>query len=47
MERHGHDTVCGIESLLDSIAVMDVDIDVQHSLVVPDGANTRPTHLKT
>lgn len=36
MERHGHDAVCGVEGLLYSVTVVDVDIDVQNSLMVPD-----------
>lgn len=37
MERHSHDSVCGVEGLLNSIAMMDVYVNVQHSLVVPKG----------
>lgn len=35
MERHGHDTVCGVESLLYSITVVDVNVNIQNSLMVP------------
>lgn len=36
MERHGHDAVCGVEGLLYPVTVVDVDIDIQNSLMVPD-----------
>ena len=32
VERDSHHTVCGVEGLLDSISVVDVDVNVQHSL---------------
>ena len=32
VERDSHHTVCGVEGLLDSIAVVDVNVNVQHSL---------------
>ena len=32
MERDSHYTVCGVERLLDSISVVDVDVNVQHPL---------------
>lgn len=35
MEGHGHDPVSGVEGLLHTISMMDVYVDVQHSLVVP------------
>lgn len=35
MEGHGHDPVCGVKSFLHPIPVVDVDVNVQHSLVVP------------
>lgn len=41
MERHGHDTVCGVEGLLYSVAVVDVDIDIQNSLMVPNKIKTK------
>lgn len=34
VERHGHDLICSHECLLHSIAVVDVDVDVEHSRVV-------------
>lgn len=36
MEGHRHDPVRGVEGLLHSISVVDVYIDVQHPLVVPE-----------
>lgn len=35
VEGDGHDAVSGVERLLHAVAVMDVDVDVQHALVVP------------
>ena len=32
VERDSHYTVCGVERLLDAITVVDVDVNVQHSL---------------
>ena len=32
VERDSHHTVCGVEGFLDSISVVDVDVNVQHSL---------------
>ena len=32
VERDSHHTVCGVEGLLDTISVVDVDVNVQHSL---------------
>ena len=34
MKRHGHDAVGGVEGLLHAVAVVNVDVDVQHTLVV-------------
>ena len=34
VEGHGHDAVGGVEGLLDAVAVVDVDVDVEHPLVV-------------
>lgn len=39
MKGHGHDSVCGVECLLYSIAMMDVNINIEHPLVVPGGNN--------
>ena len=35
MERDGHDSVCEVEGFLDSVTMVDVYINVQHSRVVP------------
>lgn len=37
MEGHGHDPVCGVEGLFHTISMVNVNINVQHSLVVPGG----------
>jgi hypothetical protein len=34
MERHRHDAVCRVKSLLNAIPVVDVNIDIQHTGVV-------------
>ncbi|KAH3672372.1 hypothetical protein WICPIJ_010057 [Wickerhamomyces pijperi] len=34
VERAGHDSVCGVEGLFNTVTVMHVDINVQHSWVV-------------
>ena len=34
VQGDGHDPVGCVERLLDSVTVMDIDVDVQHSLVV-------------
>lgn len=40
VERNRHNTVRGVEGFLHAIAMMDVNIDVQDSLVVPaEGGN--------
>lgn len=36
MEGHSHNSVCCVEGLLHSISMVDVYVDVQHPLVVPD-----------
>ena len=36
VETTGHDTICRVESFLDAIAVMYIDVDVQDSCVVPE-----------
>jgi len=33
VERAGHDTIGGVESLLDTVAMVDVDIDVENTRV--------------
>ena len=35
MERDSHDSVGGVEGLLHTVTVVDVDVNVQHPLVVP------------
>ena len=35
MEGDGHDSVCEVEGLLHAITMVDVDVDVQDSRVVP------------
>lgn len=35
VEGHGHDTVCGVECLLYAITMVNVNIYVKHSLMVP------------
>ena len=34
MERDCHDPVCGVERLLDSVPMVDVNVNVQDSLVI-------------
>ena len=34
MKRSGHYTVCGIEGLLDAVTMVNIDIDVEHALMV-------------
>ena len=34
VERDGHDAIGGVEGLLDAVAVVHVDVDVEHALVV-------------
>ena len=36
VERHSHDSVSGIEGLLDTITVMNVNVNVENTLVVPE-----------
>ena len=38
MEGDGHDAVGGVEGLLNSVPVVNVNVDVQHPLVVPAGS---------
>lgn len=35
VERDAHHAIRGVESLLNTIAVVDINVDVQHALVVP------------
>lgn len=41
VEGDGHDPVGGVESLLHAVTVVNVDVDVQHPLVVPWERNKR------
>lgn len=36
VKRHGHDSVCGVESFFNAVTVVDVDVDVQDALLVPE-----------
>jgi hypothetical protein len=51
MERAGHHPIGGVESLLDAIAMMNVDIDIQNSRVKPvtwrDGEGTKRETLRS
>ena len=33
MEGYGHNTICGVECFLDTIAMVNIDVDVQHTLM--------------
>jgi hypothetical protein len=33
VEGHRHDAVCGVESLLHPVAVVDVDVHIQHTAI--------------
>jgi len=35
MKGHGHDTVCGIEGFLHAISMVNINVNIQHSLVIP------------
>ena len=35
MKRGGHNSIRGVEGFFDPISVMYVDVDVQHSLMMP------------
>lgn len=35
VERNSHDSIGGVESFLDTITVVDVDVDVEDALVEP------------
>lgn len=35
MERHSHDPVCGIEGLFHAIAMVNINVNIQHPLVIP------------
>lgn len=45
VEGNRHDTVCGVEGFLHTIAMMDVNIYVQDSLVVPGEGGNVPVIL--
>jgi hypothetical protein len=34
MERYGHDSVCAVESFLDSISMMHVDVNIEYPVMV-------------
>lgn len=36
MEANGHDSICRVKSLFDTVSVVNIDIDVDDSLVIPD-----------
>lgn len=36
VERDGHDSVCGVESFFNAVTMVDVDVDVQDTLLVPE-----------
>lgn len=44
VEGNRHDTVCGVESLLHTIPVMDVNIYVENPLVVPGTTGKRRSY---
>ena len=46
MERDAHHTIGCVEGLLYAVAVMDVDIDVQHTLVMPRDRSIRTRKFK-
>lgn len=35
MKGHSHDPVCGIEGLFHAIAMVNINVNVQHPLVIP------------
>lgn len=35
VKRHSHDSIGGVKGFLDTVSVMNVNIDVQNSLVLP------------
>lgn len=35
MKGHGHDPVCGIEGFFHTIAMVNVNVNIQHPLVIP------------
>jgi len=35
VERNGHDTIAEVKRILNTIAMVDINVDVQHSGVVP------------
>jgi hypothetical protein len=45
VKRAGHDTVGGIESLFDTISVVDVDVDVQDALLVAKELEDRENYI--
>lgn len=47
MEGHRHDPVCGVEGLLHSVPMVDVNVYVQHPLVVPGRKAHRQSGAKS
>jgi hypothetical protein len=39
VKRHGHNSIGGIERFLNTIAVVDVNVDVQNPLLEPEELN--------
>ena len=46
VERHCHDSVSGIEGLLDTITVMNINVNVENTLVVPESQSKTVTTTK-
>jgi len=44
VEGYSHYSVCGIKSLLDSVTMMDIDVNVNYSSVIPGKAEL-PSHV--
>lgn len=42
VKGNSHDSVCGVEGLLHPVTVVDVNVDVQHPLVVPGRESQTP-----
>lgn len=45
VERAGHDTIGGVESLLNTISVVNVDVDVQNALLVSKELKDRENNI--
>ena len=46
VEGHRHDSVCGVEGLLYPVAMVNVNVNVQHPLVVPERGRESISHEK-